>query len=75
MAAMHRQNTDAPNGSRATLGATENCSMKITQDVRDYAAEHGVDVEAAIPEGMREKSRQFEALGGQIYHESLPDEA
>ncbi len=51
------------------------CSMKITQDVRDYAAEHGVDVEAAIPEGMREKSRQFEALGGQIYHESLPDEA
>ena len=51
------------------------CSMKITQDVRDYAAEHGVDVEAAIPEGMREKSRQFEALGGQIYHEALPDEA
>ena len=51
------------------------CSMKITQDVRDYAAEHGVDVEAAIPEGMREKSRQFEALGGEIYHESLPDEA
>lgn len=38
------------------------------------AAEHGVDVEAAIPEGMREKCRQFEALGGQIYHESLPDE-
>ncbi len=48
------------------------CSMKITQDVRDYAAEHGVDVEAAIPEGMREKARQFEALGGEIYHESLP---
>jgi phosphomethylpyrimidine synthase len=51
------------------------CSMKITQDVRDYAAEHGVDVEAAIPEGMREKSRQFEALGGEIYHEALPNEA
>ena len=44
-------------------------------DVRDYAAEHGVDVEAAIPEGMREQSRQVEALGGEIYHESLPDEA
>ncbi len=27
----------------------------------------------AISEGMREKSRQFEALGGEITHESLPD--
>ncbi|OZC04593.1 phosphomethylpyrimidine synthase ThiC [Rubricoccus marinus] len=43
------------------------CSMKITQDVRDYAEEHGVDVEAAIPEGMREKSAEFEASGGKIY--------
>ncbi len=34
-----------------------------------------MDVEAAIPEGMREKSRQFEALGGQIYHASLLDES
>ena len=42
------------------------CSMKITQDVRDYAAEHGVDVAAAIPEGMREKSAEFEARGGEI---------
>ena len=46
------------------------CSMKITQDVRDYAAEHGVDVEAAIPEGMREKARQFEAAGGEIYQKA-----
>ncbi len=43
------------------------CSMKITQDVRDYAAEHGIDVAAAIPEGMREKSAEFEAAGGEIY--------
>ena len=43
------------------------CSMKITQDVRDYAAEHGVDVEAAIPEGMREKAQEFAARGGQLY--------
>ena len=49
------------------------CSTKITQDVRDYADQHGVDIKAAIPEGMREKSRRFEALGGEIYHESLPD--
>jgi len=45
------------------------CSMKITQDVRDYAAEHGVDVEAAIPEGMREKSREFAEAGGELYQE------
>ncbi len=43
------------------------CSMKITQDVRDYAAEHGVDVEAAIPEGMRAKAEEFEARGGELY--------
>lgn len=29
----------------------------------------------AVPEEMLEKSRQFEALDGQIYHESLPDKA
>ena len=45
------------------------CSMKITQDVRDYAEKHGVDVEAAIPEGMREKSREFVEAGGEIYQE------
>ena len=43
------------------------CSMKITQDVRDYAEAHGVDVEAAIPEGMRAKAAEFEARGGEIY--------
>ncbi|MCH7640228.1 MAG: phosphomethylpyrimidine synthase ThiC, partial [Bacteroidetes bacterium] len=45
------------------------CSMKITQDVRDYAEEHGVDIEAAIPEGMKEKSREFAEAGGEIYQE------
>ena len=45
------------------------CSMKITQDVRDYAEEHGVDIEAAIPEGMREKAREFVEAGGELYSE------
>ena len=44
--------------------------MKITQDVRDYAAAHGVDVEAAIPEGMREKAEQFAAAGSAIYQKA-----
>ena len=50
-------------------------SEELNQEVGSLVAEHGVDVEAAIPEGMREKAAQFEALGGEIYHESLPDEA
>ncbi|MCI4568272.1 phosphomethylpyrimidine synthase ThiC [Lysobacter sp. CFH 32150] len=43
------------------------CSMKITQDVRDYAAEHGVDEVAAIDAGMAEKSAEFRAAGAEVY--------
>jgi phosphomethylpyrimidine synthase len=46
------------------------CSMKITQDVRDYARSHHIDnVEIAIDEGMKEKSREFLDKGGEIYEE------
>lgn len=43
------------------------CSMKITQDVRDYAAEHGVDEAAALDAGMAEKSAQFREQGAEVY--------
>lgn len=43
------------------------CSMKITQDVRDYAAAKGVADAAALESGMAEKSAQFKAGGGEIY--------
>jgi phosphomethylpyrimidine synthase len=43
------------------------CSMKITQDVRDYAAEHGVDEAAALEAGMADKSAEFRAAGSEIY--------
>lgn len=46
------------------------CSMKITQDVRDYAKEHGVDESAALAEGMAEKSAEFLAQGAQVYHKT-----
>ncbi|MDQ6976365.1 MAG: phosphomethylpyrimidine synthase ThiC [Mariprofundaceae bacterium] len=46
------------------------CSMKITQDVRDYAAKHGFDSNDALQEGMREQSDVFTAQGGRIYHET-----
>jgi len=47
------------------------CSMKISQDVRDYAAEHGItDINVAIEEGMAEKSVQFKETGSHIYNKS-----
>ena len=44
------------------------CSMKITQDVRDFAAGKGVSEDEAIEVGMREKSEEFQDSGGEIYH-------
>jgi phosphomethylpyrimidine synthase len=43
------------------------CSMKITRDVRQYAAEHGLDDADALAEGMREKSAEFASRGAHIY--------
>ena len=43
------------------------CSMKITQDVRDYAAKHQVSSEEAISQGMKEKSEEFRKSGLEIY--------
>jgi phosphomethylpyrimidine synthase len=47
------------------------CSMKITQDVRDYAAQHGIAEEtAAIVHGLREKAEEFRKGGGEIYRKA-----
>jgi phosphomethylpyrimidine synthase len=43
------------------------CSMKITQDVRDYAKEHGVGESEALQSGMAEKAREFRAGGSEVY--------
>jgi phosphomethylpyrimidine synthase len=45
------------------------CSMKITQDVRDYAAKKGLDAETALAVGMKEKAEEFKKSGTKIYHE------
>ncbi|WP_070137500.1 phosphomethylpyrimidine synthase ThiC [Crocinitomix algicola] len=45
------------------------CSMKITQDVRDYAAEHGLDGEKAIEEGMKDMAETFKNNGSEVYVE------
>ena len=45
------------------------CSMKISQDVRDYAKAKGIDDEnEALKQGMDEKSKQFLEEGADIYH-------
>jgi phosphomethylpyrimidine synthase len=46
------------------------CSMKITQDVRDFAAEHGIDSEEAIAEGLKEKGEEYRKL---LQVEEVPD--
>ncbi len=44
------------------------CSMKITQDVRDYAAQKGIDdFNMALAEGMDEKSVEFKGQGAEVY--------
>ncbi len=45
------------------------CSMKITQDVRDYAAQKGLEDQAALDAGMQEKAEEFKKTGGKLYHE------
>jgi phosphomethylpyrimidine synthase len=41
--------------------------MKITQDVRDYAKEHGLEADAALGEGMAEKAAEFRKSGAEVY--------
>ena len=46
------------------------CSMKITQDVRDYASEHGIsNIDDALKKGMQEKSVEFKEKGSKLYSE------
>ncbi|MBX3665784.1 MAG: phosphomethylpyrimidine synthase ThiC [Burkholderiales bacterium] len=46
------------------------CSMKITQDVRDYAAAQGVAEQEALRKGMQEKAQEFKQQGAEIYHKT-----
>ena len=44
------------------------CSMKITQDVRDYAKKQGIEaIPVAVEGGMAEKAAEFRAKGGELY--------
>ncbi|SFM48837.1 hydroxymethylpyrimidine synthase [Ectothiorhodospira mobilis] len=43
------------------------CSMKITQDVRDYAAAQGMSAQEALEQGMQEKAAEFVEKGAKVY--------
>jgi phosphomethylpyrimidine synthase len=43
------------------------CSMKISQDVRDYAAKKGISDKEALEKGMEEKSIEFVKKGAEVY--------
>jgi phosphomethylpyrimidine synthase len=46
------------------------CSMKITEDVRKYAAEQGLSEEEALRRGMEEKSKEFVDKGAEVYQQA-----
>jgi phosphomethylpyrimidine synthase len=43
------------------------CSMRITEDVRKYAAEQGITEGAAIEKGLRQKAMEFKEAGAEVY--------
>ncbi|MED3645384.1 phosphomethylpyrimidine synthase ThiC [Halalkalibacterium halodurans] len=43
------------------------CSMRISQDIRIYAKEQGLDTEEAIEKGLEEKADEFKQAGGNLY--------
>ncbi len=43
------------------------CSMKISQDVRDFAKKQGIEEQDALQKGMEEKSKQFRKEGAEVY--------
>jgi len=70
--AFHDETLPAENAKVAhfcSMCGPQFCSMKITQDVRDYAAKLGVDAEKALETGLQEKSEEFRKTGGEIYRD------
>ena len=46
------------------------CSMKITQEVREYADKQGVQLDEAMQKGLEEKAAEFRQSGGEIYRKT-----
>ncbi len=70
----HDETLPSPNAKVAhfcSMCGPKFCSMKITQEVRDYAAKHKLAEIDAIEKGMEEKSDEFSSKGGEIYLEPV----
>jgi phosphomethylpyrimidine synthase len=68
--AYHDESLPAPGAKLShfcSMCGPQFCSMKITQDVRRYAVEHGVAEDDAVAVGMTEKAAEFRARGNQVY--------
>jgi len=73
--AFHDETLPAPAAKTAhfcSMCGPKFCSMRISQEVREYAAAHGVGAEEAIALGMKEKAAEFVAAGARIYTEADP---
>ncbi|WP_052669685.1 phosphomethylpyrimidine synthase ThiC [Nitriliruptor alkaliphilus] len=69
---MHDETLPAPAAKTAhfcSMCGPGFCSMRISQDVREYAAERGLGEVEALHEGMAEKAAEFQRLGGRLYVE------
>ena len=69
---MHDESLPAPAAKTAhfcSMCGPGFCSMRISQDVREYAAVRGLDEVEALHAGMAEKAEEFRRLGGRLYVE------
>jgi len=57
----------AKNAHFCSMCGPKFCSMKITEEVREYARKQGLDEKTVINEGMKEKSKEFQNKGSEIY--------
>ncbi len=68
--AFHDQTLPAENAKEAhfcSMCGPQFCSMKITEDVRAYAKQVGVDEEQALRAGLEEKAAEFVKTGAELY--------
>ena len=51
------------------------CSMRISQDVRDYAEARGMDPASAVEIGLKEKAVEFREAGSSVYRQPSPPDS
>ncbi len=68
--AFHDETLPAPAAKQShfcSMCGPQFCSMKISQEVREYAAQHGVATAEVVAAGLQAKADEFRAAGGRIY--------